>query len=190
MTKRILLVVLLAGLMGLLVRTAGAADAAPARVAGQLSKIDGKNFTITGETDGKDTVITCNDATQYRQDGSKDPVTFDTFKVGQKVRAYYRAADNVAVTVILAAATATPPSDTKAIRLVGNITKIDGKALTITGDADGKDLVLTVTDATQYRQDGSTDKLTFDSFKVGDHVRVYYASKDNTIGDLILTKAP
>lgn len=187
MSHRILLAVLLATLMGMIVRTASADDAKPVRLAGQLTKIDGKNFTIASETDGKETTIICNDATQYRQDGSKDPVTLGTFKVGQKVRAYYRAADNVALTVILAQTTATTQPD-KPIRMVGNITKIDGTTLTIKG-LDGTEVAVTCNDATKYSQDGSTAKLTLDAFKVGQKVRTYYRIADKVVLNLIITTA-
>ena len=79
------------------------------RVAGQLTKIEGKALTITTTVDGvaNDTVVTCNDATKFARDGDKTPVTFNDLKVGQSVRSYYNKADNVAAAVIIAAAPGT-----------------------------------------------------------------------------------
>jgi hypothetical protein len=80
-----------------------AAENAPTtvRVAGQLTKIEGKALTITA--DGKDTVITCTDATKFSRDGS-GAARFEDLQVGQPVRAYYTAADNTAQAVIIAGA--------------------------------------------------------------------------------------
>jgi hypothetical protein len=189
MSHRILPAVLLAALMGMIVQTARADDAKAVRIAGQLTKVDGPRLTIASETDGKETTITCNDATQYRQDGNKVPLTLAAFKAGQKVRAYYRSADNVALTVILAQAGAGAGGDGKQVRLVGTLTKIAGNTITIKGDTDGQEIVLTCTDATRYGQDGSQTKITLGDFKVGQHVRTYYVAKDKTVGLLMMTNA-
>ena len=90
-----------------------AEDAKPVRVAGQISKIEGKAVTITATVDNatKDTVITCNDATKYRRDGAPGSAPsnakFEDLQVGQQVRAYYTAADKIATTIIIANA---PPA--------------------------------------------------------------------------------
>jgi hypothetical protein len=84
-----------------------AAPAQPAnvRIAGQLTKIDGKALTIaeTVNSQTRETVITCNDATKFSRDGDKGAtVTFADLKVGQSIRAYYTAADKIAVAVMIA----------------------------------------------------------------------------------------
>ena len=90
-----------------------AAQTTPAavRVAGQLTKIDGKALTITTTVSGlaRDTIITCNDATKFSRDGDKPgtQLKFEDLKVGQQVRAYYTKAENIALAVIIAAAPAT-----------------------------------------------------------------------------------
>lgn len=90
-----LLVVLLIGVFCLsLAAVATAADTETVRIAGKLTKIDGKALTITG-TDGKATVVTCNDASKVSRDGQTEPAKFEDLKVGQEVRAYCTKADNI-----------------------------------------------------------------------------------------------
>lgn len=76
-----------------------AADAKPVRIAGQLTKIEGKVLTITDG--GKDTVVTCNDATKVKRDGQEAPAKFEDLQVGQHVRAYCTPTDHVAVNVFI-----------------------------------------------------------------------------------------
>lgn len=97
--KRTLAAILLIGLVGLAFTAAATAeDAKPIRIAGKLTKIDGKALTIT-EKEGKDTVVTCNDATKVHRDGDKPDKQskFEDLKVGQQVRAYCNKADKVVV---------------------------------------------------------------------------------------------
>ena len=90
--------------VALIVRIADAPGAAPivkpppTRVAGQLTKIEGKTLTIT--EGGKETVISCNEATKFVRDGDKTPAKFEDLKVGQSVRSYYQ--NNVAMAVMIA----------------------------------------------------------------------------------------
>lgn len=99
-----MIVALLVGLVGFAFTTSVLAADAPVRVAGTLSKIEGKTLTITttAENESKDTVINCNDATKFARDGDKSPVKFTDLKVGQSVRAYYIKATNIALAVIIA----------------------------------------------------------------------------------------
>ena len=104
MFKRMTMVALLAGLVGFSLTTSAIAADPPVRVAGRLSKIEGKTLTITTAADKatQDTVITCNDATKFRRDGDQSAVAFTDLKVGQLVRAYYSKADKIAAAVIIA----------------------------------------------------------------------------------------
>ena len=103
MLRRTMLVALLVGLVGFVFTSVAAADeTSPVRVAGKLTKIDGKALSIAAD-DGSDVTITVNDATKFRRDGDKDAaVTLADLQVGQSVRAYYNKADNVATAVIIA----------------------------------------------------------------------------------------
>ncbi len=67
------------------------------------------------------------------------------------------------------------------VRLVGQLTKIDGKALTITSTVDGKskDTVVTCNDATKYRRDEGNKWVKFSDLEVGQTLRVYYGKDDN-----------
>ncbi|MCY2931280.1 MAG: FecR domain-containing protein [Planctomycetota bacterium] len=76
-----------------------AADTKPVRIAGQLTKIEGKVLTITDG--GKDTVVTCNDATKVKRDGQEAPAKFEDLQVGQHVRAYCTPTDHVALHVFI-----------------------------------------------------------------------------------------
>lgn len=104
MFNRKMMVALLVGLVGSAFTTSAIAADTPVRVAGKLSKIEGKTLTITTTADNetKDTIITCNDATRVGRDGDKSAVKFTELKVGQSVRAYYTKATNIAVAVIIA----------------------------------------------------------------------------------------
>jgi hypothetical protein len=92
--------------------TAAAAPATPAaatpptRVAGTLSRIDGKTVTIASTGDSK-AVITCNDRTSIAVEGNKAGAKFEDLKVGMAVRAYYTPADNVAKGIFVVT---TPPA--------------------------------------------------------------------------------
>lgn len=92
------LVVVAAVLTGLaFAAVALAEDAKPVRIAGQLTKIDGMALTITDG--GKDTVVTCNEATKVNRDGNNTPLKFEDLKVGQHIRAYCTPTDHVALHV-------------------------------------------------------------------------------------------
>jgi hypothetical protein len=95
MFDRIMSVALLLGLAGF-VASATAGDAV--RLAGELTKIDGKALTITA--DGKGTVVTCDDATKIGRGGGQ--ATFADLRVGQSVRAYHSKSGNVAAAVFVA----------------------------------------------------------------------------------------
>ena len=92
------LVVVAAVLAGLAFSAlAGAEDTKPVRIAGQLTKIEGLALTITDG--GKDTVVTCNEATKINRDGNTTALKFEDLKVGQHVRAYCTPTDHVALHV-------------------------------------------------------------------------------------------
>lgn len=81
---------------------AGTSTTDAARVAGALTKIDGRTLIITPSGEKK-VVITCADDTRLAKDGVKDAMlTLEDFKVSQPVRAYYSKSDNVALAVIIA----------------------------------------------------------------------------------------
>jgi len=96
---------MLIGFIGAMLMPAAQGETNAIRIAGQLTKIEGKVLTITA--DGKDTVITCNDATKIGRDGGK--ATFGDLQVGLPVRAYYSKTDSVASAVFIAKA----PENTK-----------------------------------------------------------------------------
>ena len=97
LNHRTLLTALVIGLVAFAFTAAFAADAKPVRIAGQLTKIDGMALTIT--EGGKDTVVTCNEATKINRDGSSTPLKFEDLKVGQHIRAYCTPTDHVALHV-------------------------------------------------------------------------------------------
>lgn len=106
MSSRTLFAATLIGLISVMLIPAARAETNTQnalRVAGQVTKIDGKTLTIIA-TDGKDAVITCTDATKISRDGDKSivPATFEDVQVGQSVRAYYSKTDNSAAAVIIA----------------------------------------------------------------------------------------
>ncbi len=102
MCKRTVLALVLIGVIGFAFTAAASAADKPIRLAGKITKIDGKALTIS--VDGKETTITCNDATKFRRDGQSGASKFEDLQVGQSVRAYYLAADNTAQSVIIAKA--------------------------------------------------------------------------------------
>ncbi len=81
----------------------------------------------------------------------------------------------------------------KATKIVGQLTKIDGKSLTITtkdGDKT-KDTVVTVTDTTKVTQQGEGRKgepAKVEDLKVGQHVTAFYKA-DNTLTAIMIMKA-
>ncbi len=113
MSGRTISIALLIGLAAVALATAVLADdTKPVRVAGELTKIDGKSLTITTGTgaDAKSTVVTCNAATKISWDNKPGvPAKFKDLKVGQQVRAYCNQADNVALHVHIAKAAASNP---------------------------------------------------------------------------------
>ena len=104
MFKRMTIVALLAGLVGLAYTTAAIAADNQVRLVGKLAKIDGKKLTIasTAEDGSKPTVVTCNDATKVRRDADNTWLKFADLKVGQTVRVYYGKSDKIATLVNIA----------------------------------------------------------------------------------------
>jgi hypothetical protein len=156
-----------------------------ARVAGILAHIAGRVLTITEA--GKDTVITCNDATKYGRDGGGQ-AGFEDLKVGQSVRAYVTA-DNVALNVFIAKSASPPappepiqpaPSPQPTGRVAGVLTHVAGKALTIitVSETAATATVITCNDATKfYREaDGKRSAVSFDALQVGQPLRAYYST--------------
>jgi len=202
MSSRITSGALFAGLVGIVLATvATAGEVKPERIAGELTKIDGKALTITvkAENETKSTVITCTDATKLARDGAKEPVTLEDFKVGQQVRAYYNKADNTALAVMIANPGATPPKgdDRKITGVNGTLTKIDGKTLTIAAAGkEAKEVVVTCNDATRITRQSEKPgtpgtQLKLEDLKTGQFVRVYYSAIDNVaIGVIVLLKLP
>jgi hypothetical protein len=186
MSMRKMLMAALVGLTGILFAApANAADAQQAiRLVGQLTKIEGKSFTITDA--GKDTVVTCNEATRFGRDGDKVPAKLEDFKVGLPVRSYYDKTTNVAMVVMIVnpnvpnPEVAVPP----ATRTAGQLTKIEGKAITVT-DA-GKDVVITCNETTKFLRDGDSTPTKFEDLKVGQSIRSYH--KDNVATAVIIAK--
>lgn len=71
--------------------------------------------------------------------------------------------------------------DTKPIRLVANLTTIDGNTLTLAGP--NGNVTLTVNDSTKYRRDSAPNTTTtLADLKVGQSLRVYYTG---TIASLV-----
>ena len=97
--RQTILAVVVIGLVAFAFTAAGAADTKPVRIAGQLTKIDGMALTITDG--GKDTVVTCNDATKVNRDGDKTPGKFSDLQVGQHVRAYCTPTDHVVLHIFI-----------------------------------------------------------------------------------------
>lgn len=112
---------LLAGLTGLLALTwtvlAPAQDAKGARVAGRLTRIEAKALTVSSTADGAETatVLNIGEKTRYSRDGDKTsyPAKFEDLQVGQSVRVYYNAVDNVIGVVCIERAPAPAPATTK-----------------------------------------------------------------------------
>jgi hypothetical protein len=185
MSRRTLLVAFLIGLVGMVFAIpAMAQDSKNAiRIVGQLTKIEGKALTITDG--GKETVVTCNDATKVGRDSDKATLTFADLKVGQPVRSYYDKTNNIAIIVRIADAptttTAKPPPPT---RIAGQLTKIEGKTLTITEG--GKETVVTCNDATKVIRDGDKTPAKFEDLQVGQSVRSYY--KDSIVLAIMIAK--
>jgi hypothetical protein len=97
MSRRTVFVALLIGAFGLsLTMAAMAADTKPVRIAGKITKIEGKSVTIA------DTVVTCNDASKIKRDGQSAPGTFADLAVGQEVRAYCTPGDNIVLNLFIA----------------------------------------------------------------------------------------
>lgn len=198
MCRRTMPLALLAGLICFAFTSAALAqDAKPTRVAGKLTKIDGKALTIANEDGSGDVVITCDDATKYRRDGDPQGAErkFEDLQVGQNVRSYYTKATGVAGTVIIAGAQqppAPPQPNPANTRLAGKLTKIDGKALTIAAEDGSGDVVITCGDSTKYRKDGDPQGVEhkFEDLAVGQMVRSYYNKTTGVVGVVIIAKAP
>jgi hypothetical protein len=174
MTKRTLLATLALTLLGIfLASTAGAAGPQQTRLVGKLTAIAGRTLTIAGEN-GATVTVTCNDATKYRRDATSSPATFADLAVEQVLRVYY-GPDNVATLVNLTAGAKPGPQQPKQTRLVGTITAIAGKALTVAGE-NGPTVTVTCNDATKYRRDATNSSVTFGDLKVNQTVRVYYGA--------------
>ena len=183
MLKRTMLGAMLIGFVGAIWMPAALAETNAVRTAGQLTKIDGKTLTIAPSA-GQETVITCDDATKISRDGGQ--ATFGDLQVGKQIRAYYGPADHLAKAVIIAKDSVEPPPPaTIPTRVAGQLTKIDGKTLTIT--TDGKETVITCNDATKIGRDGG--KATFGDLQVGLPVRTYYSKSDNVASAVFIAKA-
>jgi hypothetical protein len=79
-------------------------------------------------------------------------------------------------------------ADTQQTRLVGKLTAIAGKTLTIAG-ANGSTVTITCNDATKYRRDATNSFVSFAELVVGQTLRVYYGS-DNVATLVNIVKAP
>ncbi len=99
MLKRVTILGMLVAFVGLM--TLANAGENPVRLVGNLTKVDGKNLTITADG-GQNTVVTCNDATKFRRDEDNATLKFEDIKVGLRLRVYYSKADNVATLVNVA----------------------------------------------------------------------------------------
>ncbi len=78
------------------------------------------------------------------------------------------------------------------VRLVGKLTKIAGKTLTVASTADdgSKNVVITCDDATKFRCDAANACVKFADIKVGQTVRVYYTKSKNNIAALVNIAKP
>jgi len=78
-----------------------------------------------------------------------------------------------------------------AVRVAGQLTKIDGNALTITTTADNEttDTVITCNDSTKFSRDGA-GPVKFEDLQVDQPVRAYYTKTDNVAVAVIIAKAP
>ena len=67
-------------------------------------RLTARRSTIAGAASGgsQSTVVTCNNATKYRRDADNTWVTFADLKVGQTLRVYYTASNNIATLVNIA----------------------------------------------------------------------------------------
>jgi hypothetical protein len=194
MSTRTMPLALMTGVMGLVFTTAAFAQNTNAvRVAGQLTKIDGKTLTIaTTGAQPAETAITCNDQTKFVRDGEKAAATFADLQVGQPVRAYYTSSGKIALAVMIATPSSVPPPSAAVTRVAGQLTKIDGKALTIaTGENDSEATVVTCTDKTSFRREGdrSGTQAKFEDLQVGQAVRVYCTADKTALG-VIIASAP
>ncbi len=118
----------------------------------------------------------------------------EDLQVDQQVRAYYTKTDNVAVAVIIAKVPGSAPAPapaTNTVRVAGQLTKIDGNALTITTTADNEttDTVITCNDSTKFSRDGA-GPVKFEDLQVDQPVRAYYTKTDNVAVAVIIAKAP
>ena len=148
---------------------------------GQITRIDGKQVTIT-TTAGEDTTITCVETTKISKEADKsvNPAKFADLKFGLQVSSYYAKLDFTAFTVTIAQDQSAPPilNTKSAVRVIGQLTKIEGKKLTIT-DTAGQETVITCITATRFSQAGekTVTPVKFEALKVGMQVSSYY-SKD------------
>ena len=78
--------------------------------------------------------------------------------------------------------------DTKPIRLVANLTAIDGNTLTLAGP-NSTTLTLTVNDSTKYRSDADPKAtVSLANLKVGQSLRIYYTPTGNIANLVNITK--
>jgi len=97
MSRRTVFVALLIGAIGFAFTAAATAqDTKPVRIAGKITKIEGKAVTIDA------TVVTCNDATKVSRDGQTAPAKFEDLQVGQEVRAYCTPTDKIVLHIHIA----------------------------------------------------------------------------------------
>jgi hypothetical protein len=93
----------------------------------------------------------------------------------------------------LALATAAVADEAKPIRVAGKLTKIVGKAITITTTegTETKDTVVTCNDATKISRDARPNVLLkFKDLRVGQQVRAYCRKADNVALHVHIAKAP
>ena len=114
MTNRIMRIFLVIGLVGAAFLPAARAEAVSTnstlRVAGQLTRIDGRNLTIVS-TAGQEVVVLYTEATKISRKGpnSEEALKYEDLKVGQQVRAYYSNNDKAVFGIIIDPPLAAPP---------------------------------------------------------------------------------
>jgi D-alanyl-D-alanine carboxypeptidase len=191
MFKNLLPITIALALLGSFLTTpASAATTDNTRLVGKLTAITGKTLILAGEN-GATVTVTCNDATKYRRDANSSFVTIAELAVGQTLRVYY-GPNKVASLVNITSGNntgATPGANQpQPTRLVGKLTAITGKTLTIAGE-NGTTVTVTCNDATKYRRDATNSPAKSSDLKVNQILRVYYGA-DKIAGLVNIVKEP
>ena len=79
--------------------------------------------------------------------------------------------------------------DKTTARVVGQLTKIEGKTLTIV-PVEGQATVIFCTDATKISRENDKVQLKFEDLQVGQQVRAYYNKNDNSIIGIFIDSPP